>query len=272
MAATLCRVTTRELLGRLAPDGRITRTAGGWLLRCPAHADSTPSLSVAEGERGALLRCFAGCSTENICAAAGLRLADLFADAPQGKGEGWKPLPSRPRVERDEAADAAEKAARRARWPSLDAPTPAELEALAALRTLTVRGLRLAANRGLLRFCDWQGCRCWCVVDSSRRAGQVRRLDGSLLRAADGTTKAMTLPGSLVRWPVGLPGIESARRVLVTEGGPDFLAAHTFIYAENARDSAAVCMLGAGLSIHDDALTAFAGKSVRILAQADTAG
>lgn len=49
---------------------------------CPAHADKTPSLSVATGDDGrVLLHCFSGCSVESVVTAAGLAMTDLF---PQG--------------------------------------------------------------------------------------------------------------------------------------------------------------------------------------------
>lgn len=46
---------------------------------CPAHADKTPSLSVAVGDDGrVLLHCFSGCSVESVVAAMGLAMTDLF--------------------------------------------------------------------------------------------------------------------------------------------------------------------------------------------------
>src|SRR5919112_3748992 len=46
---------------------------------CPAHEDREPSLSVAEGEDGrALLKCFAGCETEDVVDALGLEMRDLL--------------------------------------------------------------------------------------------------------------------------------------------------------------------------------------------------
>ena len=40
----------------------------GWraMCLCPAHDDSSPSLSLRQGERGILVHCFAGCSPENV--------------------------------------------------------------------------------------------------------------------------------------------------------------------------------------------------------------
>jgi hypothetical protein len=57
----------------------VTRTAGGWLARCPAHDDRNASLSVGEGRDGrALVFCHAGCRTADIMAAIGFTMRDLF--------------------------------------------------------------------------------------------------------------------------------------------------------------------------------------------------
>jgi hypothetical protein len=51
----------------------------GHLALCPSHNDHEPSLSVNEGEDGrALVKCFAGCETEDVVAALGLEMRDLF--------------------------------------------------------------------------------------------------------------------------------------------------------------------------------------------------
>ena len=53
----------------------------GWKAKCPAHEDRTASLSVSEGADGrVLLKCFTGCTTEDIVAAMGLSTKDLFND------------------------------------------------------------------------------------------------------------------------------------------------------------------------------------------------
>jgi hypothetical protein len=73
-------MTIENFLTRL--DG-VRRSGKGHVGRCPAHQpDRTPSLSVKEGDRGILLKCFAGCSVDEITAALGLQVADLFTDAP----------------------------------------------------------------------------------------------------------------------------------------------------------------------------------------------
>ncbi len=56
-------------------------TADGWMACCPAHRDSTPSLSISEGEDGkVLVCCHANCSAESVVAAVGLSMSDLFQD------------------------------------------------------------------------------------------------------------------------------------------------------------------------------------------------
>jgi len=61
---------------------KVRRLPGdGAMICCPAHDDRTPSLSVSRGERGILLNCFAGCRMEDVCAAFGVTVRDLFYDA-----------------------------------------------------------------------------------------------------------------------------------------------------------------------------------------------
>lgn len=69
-----------KVLSALASAGKtFTKQGNGYSACCPAHEDRSPSLSVSEGDDGrVLVKCFAGCSSEEICAALGLTLADLF--------------------------------------------------------------------------------------------------------------------------------------------------------------------------------------------------
>ncbi|HKQ34018.1 MAG TPA: hypothetical protein VJT11_01805 [Nitrospiraceae bacterium] len=68
-----------ELLSRL--EGVRPRGSGKWMARCPAHQDKNPSLALTEGDKGLLLRCWAGCSLEDITRTLGLTVKDLFFDA-----------------------------------------------------------------------------------------------------------------------------------------------------------------------------------------------
>ena len=52
---------------------------GKWVAKCPAHDDKSPSLAIKEaGDGTILIRCFAGCSADDITSAVGLELSDLF--------------------------------------------------------------------------------------------------------------------------------------------------------------------------------------------------
>jgi DNA primase len=65
-------------LHRVKPTGR-----GTWLACCPAHDDRNPSLSIRETDDGRiLLKCFPGCSADEIVGAVGLELHDLFPEKP----------------------------------------------------------------------------------------------------------------------------------------------------------------------------------------------
>jgi hypothetical protein len=65
-----------DLLSRL---DNVKRSGNGHTARCPSHSDRENSLSIAEGENGALLlMCFAGCAIEAICATLGITIKDLF--------------------------------------------------------------------------------------------------------------------------------------------------------------------------------------------------
>ena len=51
-----------------------SKTNNGYLVRCPAHNDNNPSLSIQDSLDGKLLwKCFAGCSQESVGAALKLK-------------------------------------------------------------------------------------------------------------------------------------------------------------------------------------------------------
>lgn len=53
--------------------------ANKWKACCPAHNDKNPSLAISETSDGTvLLKCWAGCTVQDIVSAIGLELRDLF--------------------------------------------------------------------------------------------------------------------------------------------------------------------------------------------------
>ena len=61
------------------------RSGDGWKAKCPVHDDRDPSLSIREGSDGrALIKCHAGCQTNDILAAIDLKPRDLFVSGKNG--------------------------------------------------------------------------------------------------------------------------------------------------------------------------------------------
>jgi hypothetical protein len=78
-------MTVAEFLAVCAAHGNpAKKVAGGYMVRCPAHDDKTPSLGVTEGTDGrVLLNCHANCTAEAIVDALGLTMRDLMPDTVQ---------------------------------------------------------------------------------------------------------------------------------------------------------------------------------------------
>ena len=71
-----------DLLARLEkvrPSG-----AGRYMACCPAHEDKSPSLSIKCCDDGrTLLHCHAGCPTNDVLNAIGLKFSDICSDKPK---------------------------------------------------------------------------------------------------------------------------------------------------------------------------------------------
>lgn len=84
-------VTPDAIIGRI--EG-LRKSGHGWRGRCPAHEDRAPSLSVRLTDDGKLLlRCFAGCRIEDIVAALGISLRELFPARDSGHERRSPPRP-----------------------------------------------------------------------------------------------------------------------------------------------------------------------------------
>lgn len=142
---------------------------------------------------------------------------------------------------------------------------------LADVRNVSPEAVNISMERGLLKFGEWKGQPAWFVTDKTGRNAQARRLDGKLW--SEIAAKAWTLPKSEASWPIGVKESKPYPVVLLVEGGPDLLAAAHFIYCESREcEAAPVAMLGAGHRLKQEALTALAGKTIRIFSHADESG
>lgn len=84
-------MTLQEFITRF---DSVKKVGKGYMVRCPAHDDRTPSLSVTSRDGRILLNCFSGCDNDSIPAALGLTYSDLFEDHTRWLGNFG---PSRPR-------------------------------------------------------------------------------------------------------------------------------------------------------------------------------
>ncbi|MBN2290920.1 MAG: hypothetical protein JXM70_00760 [Pirellulales bacterium] len=77
---------------------RPIKTNNGWKAKCPAHDDTSPSLSLAVGDDGrVLLHCFAGCTAEKIVASLNMTMQDLMPDE-HGNGRKKSSGPIKPKA------------------------------------------------------------------------------------------------------------------------------------------------------------------------------
>ena len=72
--------TSAELIAR---ELKAKRDGRGWMARCPAHDDRTPSLSIRQAEDRVLVHCFAGCSQEALISV--LRARNLWLSSPDNR-------------------------------------------------------------------------------------------------------------------------------------------------------------------------------------------
>ena len=67
--------TPDELFDRF---DKVRRNGKGWTARCAAHKDKHPSLAITQGDKGWLIKCWAGCDFRDIVTAAGLDTRRMF--------------------------------------------------------------------------------------------------------------------------------------------------------------------------------------------------
>lgn len=253
----LHRWPLRSMLARL----NITVPERG-KFRSPFRPDESPSCEIwketirdrSTGETYDAIRCFA----EIKGMTNGEAIRALAAELP---GREPKPAPS---------------PARGLTLPSLTY-SHKRAEVVAKLRGLDRGPYMAGAYFRTLSFGTVGGFNCWVLTDGSKRIAEARRMDGKPFPAIGtlGERKSHTLRGSCKSWPLGITPpraeIMQGLPVLLVEGMPDYLAACELAFYAT-REFLPVAMLGAGQSIHADALHIFKGRDVLILAHPDPSG
>jgi hypothetical protein len=153
--------------------------------------------------------------------------------------------------------------------------TGTEIGDLCKARGFNVPGTKWAEDRGVLVFGEYSGFLVYGVTDQSHRSLEWRRTDGRLFPASQylPERKSHSVKGSQKSWPLGILEAKEVKTILLCEGAPDFIGAHSIIYSEGHQDLVApVAMLAATVSINEEALEYFAGKSIFIVPHQDKVG
>lgn len=78
---------------------------GRYIARCPAHEDSSPSLSIRDGRDAVLLKCWANCSTDSVLSSAGLTFSDLFYSGTKPSSKALREAEKQRAIEERERAE-----------------------------------------------------------------------------------------------------------------------------------------------------------------------
>lgn len=240
--------------------------------RCPFHQDHSPSLSISHD--GQLWHCFAGCgggdAIDFLQAARGVSKSEACREFLRIAGGNCALVPF-PR--KQQQCRPATRSACKVELTDATPGTEKEWKSLAMLRNLSIEGVALAAQRGLLLFGEHKGHAAWFVADSTRHNAQARRMDGQMWIEIGGKKAWTICERGNAGWPVGAKEAAQFPSLAFVEGGPDLLAAFSFIYCEERESNcSAVAMLGAALDIHPEALPYFSRKRIRIFGHTDANG
>lgn len=246
--------------------------------RCPVHKDDKASFSVYRAARDGrwLWKCHAGCGHGDLAdlwmIATGCNKREAFQELRRNFGLG---LPLGRVQKATQRADDTVAEVRDMPVLQLDIGIDAEVVALSRLRRLPESALRLAIDRGILRFGHYRGERSWVITDSTGKAISCRPLSGNAWKEGP---KAMMVKNTQANHLIGLPHVEAAKVVFICEGGPDLLAGYALAEALSAAGlinlstTAVTALLAASVKPQASVCEGMAGKHVIIWAHADLPG
>ena len=70
-----------QLIDLLNSLDKVSQRGDQYTACCPAHDDKNPSLAVTVKDNKILLKCWSGCTTQDITGALGLKVSDLFTES-----------------------------------------------------------------------------------------------------------------------------------------------------------------------------------------------
>jgi len=247
--------------------------------QCPLHADRNPSFSFFRASKDDrwLWKCHAGCThgdlLDLVVKMTGLSKGDALAMLRRSvRGPMVRPPVRPPRMSIEASTSERPKPSL-----ALDVGTDAEIAALVALRGFKEQGLRLASERGLLRFANYMGERCWVTTDSERAAMACRPLASRKFQNGE-LSKVMNVPKTNNHHLQGGADVPKYKVQFIAEGGPDLLSAHDVIMELDdtgiilTKYAAASGLLSASSTLSSEACMRFADQKVVVFAHADVPG
>jgi hypothetical protein len=258
--------------------------------RCPFHDDRTPSFSIYDN--GQRWKCHTGCGEGDVinffARAKGLSNEEACREILRRVIGVYR---SGAKLHHDQLLSSVsiQLSAQRESLPKSQVVLPRSVpysreiaQRAADSRGLSITAVEFAAlwlkTLSFARVCNQ---RCWVLSDASRHCAEARRIDGESFPALGSLTerKGHALAGSCKSWPVGIlpPGFEEewleehVKKIVLVEGGPDYLAACQLI-AEQDVNVLPITMLGASQNIAEDARAYFAERQVTIVAHPDEEG
>lgn len=172
-----------RIIAALDAHGGTVRTRNGRTqAQCPAHDDTSPSLSITAIEGQALMHCHAGCATVDVLAAIDLTLGDLY-DEPRPKRVAG--IPAHQVYRYDGGRQVIRSAAKQFRQSNTAAP--AELYRLAKVRAAVTAGRPVYVVEGekdvhalesldVTATCAPMGAGKWSKIDPSPLYGGTVRV------------------------------------------------------------------------------------------------
>jgi len=143
--------------------GFARKTLRGWTALCPAHDDHNSKLVIADGERCILIKCWVGCTVEEICRALDLHVRDLFYDSgltssqrqalpPRQKLFGWRRMSADVEFAAEHHWLRAESIFKAARQCDLSAMTDTDIDAAWKCLRVGFYALEISENLGRTAF------------------------------------------------------------------------------------------------------------------------
>lgn len=259
----------------------------GRICRSPFREDRNPSFSIYDGDARWADHGTGdgGDAIDFLAVATGVSAADAVRNFVELAGGATYSGPAPEfQTSRKKVSETEEKRLARESWQKIAFESPDARTAGAKSRNLSEEAFECGEIIQTIGYATIFGFPCWVLTDASGLSAEARRTDGQEFPAIGNLSqrKAHTLKGSIKSWPVGAAVLErlpQVTKIMLVEGGPDYVAAMHFA-AQHIRehggiaDTLPVAMLGrgTGTTIHPDALTILSGKFVRIYPHNDPDG